>query len=77
MSREVIIPICSALVRLYCSAEPSSRPPVQERPGHTGGSPTWGHQNIGALLLRAETEGDGTVQPGEEEAQRDLIKVSK
>lgn len=48
--------------------------------GHSGQSPTEVHKDDegpGAPLLRAEARRAGTAQPGEEEAQGDLIDVCK
>ncbi|KAK4819773.1 LOW QUALITY PROTEIN: hypothetical protein QYF61_011373 [Mycteria americana] len=44
--------------------------PVQERHGHTGENPMKGHKD-------RKAERPGTVQPGEEKAQGDLINVCK
>lgn len=52
----------------------------QERQGHTGDSPTKSHKaqkGTGTCLIRGKAESAGTVLPGEEKAQGDLIKVYK
>lgn len=55
---------------------PSSQ--VQERHGQTGVSPVKFqevHKEVGASVISGEAEKAGTVLPGEEKAQRDLISV--
>ena len=50
--------------------------PVQEHHGHTGESPTKGHQDnevTGASLLWGKAKKAGMAQPGAEEVKGDLI----
>lgn len=52
--------------------------PAKESDGHSGVSPVQGRkgdEGTGATSICGESEGAGAVQPGEEEAQGDLIHV--
>ena len=69
--QEVIIPLCSALVRLHLSAVLSVGPSVQE--GRRGPAVlqrrAGSREGSGAQILRGAAEGTGFVQRGEGEAQ--------
>lgn len=69
--QEVIIPLCSALVRLHLSAVLSVGPSVQE--GRRGPAVVQrragSREGSGAQILRGAAEGTGFVQRGEGEGE--------
>ena len=70
-SREVVLPLCSALETPLGVLPPGLRPQVQKRQKAARESAEEGHkddQRAGAPSLRRQTEGAGLVQSGEKKA---------
>ncbi|KAK4828615.1 hypothetical protein QYF61_000067 [Mycteria americana] len=79
-SREMILPLLSSVKAASGVLCPVLSSSVQERYRHTGESPIAGHKDdegTRAPQIQGKAERAGTVQPGEEKAQGDLISVHK
>lgn len=76
----MLLPLCSALVRLHLKDPcPVLSPPVQERYGLTGASLTWVTKMIKGLkhLLYGRLKELRLFQSGEDKIQEGLIHVCK